>query len=269
MRTYVINLARSADRRQHMTAQLQSSRLDYEIVTAIDGRELDVNNPNLVDPALLAKWPHPGGGAGCALSHIRAYERVLEDGGEVALILEDDIALPSDLADLADAVAPHLTGAEVAMLNYGGWPPDPLKISREGSVDLPSSRMLALPIDIAQLVNAGAYLITREACERWVASVPPLRAASDEWLAHYRQARVDRVRCVLPQPVVKSPQFDSTIGIYSLGGGLKARLLAPLVRSNIPVLRQAIVRRRRRIMSEFDRSEIVDTPFIEKPSRLG
>lgn len=269
MQTYVINLARSVDRREHITAELRKTGLDYTIVTAIDGRDLDVNNPDVVEPSLLAKWPFPGGGAGCALSHIKAYQKVLDDGGDVALILEDDIALPADLGALADAVAGHLTGAEVAMLNYGGWPPDPLKISLEGSVDLPSSRVLALPVDIAQLVNAGAYVITREACERWVASVPPLRAASDDWVSHYRSGIVDRVRCVLPQPVVKSPQFESTIGIYSLGNGVKARLLGPLVHRNVPLLRQAVVRRRQRIMSEFDRSEIVDVPFIEKPSRLG
>jgi len=77
------------------------------------------------------------------------------------------------------------------------------------------------------------------------------------------------VRCVLPMVVGKNPKFESTIGLYSLGNGVKARLMGPLVRHKIPLLHQAILYRRQRIMRQWDRSEIVDMPFIEKPSRLG
>ena len=101
--------------------------------------------------------------AGCCLSHFNVYQKILEDSRDRALILEDDVTLPPDLSDLADDVAGHLTGAEVVLLNSSSYPPGPLKISLEGSVDLPSSRLLALPIDARQLVNAGAYVITRQA----------------------------------------------------------------------------------------------------------
>lgn len=97
----------------------------------------------------------------------------------------------------------------------------------------------------------------------------PIRATADDWKLYYEEGFVDRVRCVLPQPVAKCPNFESTIGLYSLGNGVKARLIAPLVRSKIPVLHQAILRRRQRIMRHWDRIEVVDMPFIERPSRLG
>ena len=176
---------------------------------------------------------------------------------------------PADLGDLADEVASQLTGAEVALLNYGGYPPDPLKIGSDGSVALASSRLLALPIDIGQLVNAGAYVITRDACVQLVEHGLPIRATADDWKLFYEEGFVDRVRCVLPQPVVKCPNFESTIGLYSLGGGVKARLIGPLVRRKIPLLHTAILRRRQRILRHWDRTEVVDMPFIEKPSRLA
>ena len=183
------------------------------------------------------------------------------------MVLEDDVTLPADLGALADAVAGHLTGAEVALLNYGSR--ETLKISLEGSVDLPPARVLALPIDVGQLVNAGAYVITREACKRMNESAPPVRANADDWRFFYKEGILDRVRCVLPLAVVKNPKFESTIGLYSLGNGVKARLAGPFVRHKVPLVHQAILYRRQRIMRQWDRSEIVDMPFIEKPSRLG
>jgi glycosyl transferase family 25 len=269
MHAYVINLARSVDRRAHIIAELRKTELDYEIITAIDGRDLDLDDPKIIDSSLVARCAFPAGTAGCALSHLRAYEKIVADGPDEALILEDDVALPADLDALVDAVAGHLTGAEVALLNYGSFPPDTLKISLEGSIDLPSSRLLVLPIDVRQLVNAGAYLITREACKRMTESVLPVRATADEWRFFYKEGILDRVRCVLPQPVAKNPKFESTIGLYSLGNGIKARLVGPFVRRKVPLLHQMLSYRRQRIMRRWDRSEIVDTPFIEKPSRLG
>jgi glycosyl transferase, family 25 len=269
MHAYVINLARSPDRRAHIEAELQQTGLEYQIVPAVDGRDLDLNDAALIDPSLALRCPFPAGAAGCALSHFSVYQKILEDGRESALVLEDDVKLPADLSDLADDVAGHLTGAEVALLNYSSYPPGPLRISSESSVDIAASRQLSLPIDARQLVNAGAYVITRQACARMLKHVLPVRATADDWRFFYEAGVLDRVRCVLPQPVPKSANFGSTIGLYSLGNGLKARLVGPLVHKKIPVLHQAILYRRRRINRDWDRAEVVDLPFVEKPSRLG
>jgi glycosyl transferase family 25 len=228
---------------------------------------LDLGDSSLIDPLLLAKNSFPAGTAGCALSHLSAYQKIIADGLDQALILEDDVVLPADLSTLVDAVAPHLTGAEVALLNYAS--PDTCKMSIEGSVDLPSSRQLALPIDINPMVNAAAYIITREACERMNESVLPLRANADDWQFFYKEGILDRIRCVLPLPVDKNAKFESTIGLYSLGNGVKGRLVRPFVRHKIPLVHQVILYRRQRILRQWGRSEIVDAPFIEKPSRLG
>lgn len=267
MRVYVINLARSLDRRAHITAELKKTGLEYEIVTAVDGRDLDLKDSTIVDPVLLAKNSFPAGTLGCALSHLSVYQKIIAEGLDEGLILEDDVTLPTDLSAIVDAVAGHLTGAEVALLNYGS--PETCKMSSEGSIDLPSSRLLALPIDISHLVNAAAYVITREACERMNESVLPVRANADDWQFFYKEGILDRIRCVLPLAVAKNPKFESTIGLYSLGNGVKARLVRPFVRHKIPLLHQVILYRRERILNEWGRSEIVDMPFIEKPSRLG
>ena len=132
---------------------------------------------------------------------------------------------PADLGSLADAVACHLTGAEVALLSVNSI--DPCQMSREDLVHLPSSRLLALPIDIFRPRSGGAYIITREACERLIKFVLPVRVNPDDWWVFYREGVLDRVRCVVPIPVLKSPKLTSTMGSYSLGNGLKGRLIRP------------------------------------------
>ena len=77
----------------------------------------------------------------------------------------------------------------------------------QDSVDLPSSRLLALPIDARQLANTGAYVITRQACERMIEHLLPIRVPADGWQFYYEEGLLDRVRCVLPRPVRKNPKF--------------------------------------------------------------
>jgi glycosyl transferase, family 25 len=105
MNAYVINLDRSPDRRAHITAQLRGTGMDYEVVSGVDGRDLDLTDSMLVDPSLTSRCPFPAGAAGCALSHLAVYKRIREDGLHRALVLEDDVTLPTDLGDLVDEVA--------------------------------------------------------------------------------------------------------------------------------------------------------------------
>ena len=267
MRAYVINLARSDARRSHITAELEKTGIEFEIVTAIDGQELNLQDAANIDPLFL-KVLHPTGAAGCALSHLNVYRKIIADGLDAALVLEDDVVVPVDLASLAEATAEQLTGAEIALLNFDSAEPYAVAVSTESIVHLSSGQLLALPIDVAQLRSAAAYVITGEACERMVKGAMPIRMLADAWWHFYREGLLDRVRCVVPLSVHKSANYASTIGFYSLGDGVKARLMKPLVRREIPVLRQVLSYRRQRIYRHFSQLEVVTAPFIEKPSRL-
>ena len=266
MHAYVVNLARSLDRRAHITKELKKTGLEYEIVAGVDGRELDMADTGLIDPSFLTRGAFPEGSAGCALSHLSIYRKIIADGLPVALILEDDVKLPADLGRLAEEVAAHLSGAEIALLSVDC--PEPVRLSRVGAVRLSGSRFLALPIDISQPRSAAAYLITREACERMIKLFHPIRVNADVWRVFYREGAIDRLRCVTPLPVLKNSDLTSTIGYYSLGNGLRSRLAGPLVRHRIPVIHQVLSYRRQRIFRQWSRMELVDTPFVEMPSRL-
>jgi glycosyl transferase family 25 len=263
---YVLNLTRSLDRWAHITAELGKTDLNYEIFTAVDGRDLDLSESSIIDPSFTAKVVLAAGTIGCALSHIGVYKKIIADQLDKALVLEDDITLPADLVNLAKAVGEQMTGAEVALLSVDC--PEPCQMSLEGAIPLPGSRLLALPIDISKPRSSGAYVITREACERMVKAAFPIRVQADAWWYFYREGIIDRVRCVAPLPVLKSSELTSTIGSYALGGGVRAQLVAPLLRRRIPVLHQVLSYRRQRILRQWAQVELVETPFVEMPSRL-
>jgi glycosyl transferase, family 25 len=255
VKAYVINLGRSEDRRAHMEYQLKDIGAQYEITEAVDGQELDLNDGRLFDPVLVSKRWYRSGMAGCALSHLRVYRRVLEDGHEVALVLEDDTVLPTDLCALADVTAQNMTGAEVVLLNF--HTAKPCQLTACDSVQLPSSRLLVFPLEERKLTSAGAYLITREACERIERDFFPLRYRSDEWALKLAAGYLDRVRCVVPLPVRKDWRFVTTIQhpTKSWHGRLQR-----LARCPVPGLYQVLAMRRQFIDRRWSRTEFVPEP---------
>src|SRR5262245_45407353 len=201
---YAINLARSLERRAHIVTQLTKAGVPYEIVDALDVREMDLGDISMVDPAFAATTPRPGE-VGCALSHLKAYRKILDDGLEVACVLEDDVVLPADLGKLAAAIAPYMSGAEITLLNFHSH--EPLRVTRAGAVELPSSRRLVVVADAGQAGSGAAFLITREACARMVKTGLPAKAVADSWGHFHSEGAIDRLRCVVPMPVVQSPTF--------------------------------------------------------------
>jgi glycosyl transferase, family 25 len=266
MHAYVINLARSPERRVKVASQLQKIGIPYEFVDGVDGADIELADPRVIDPSLLeTDWFRPGI-AGCAFSHLRVYEKILADGLDWALVLEDDVKLPNDLARLVEAAAGHLDGAEVVLLNF--LSPDVCKMSRRGLIRLPSGRQLVLPINVSEPGSSAAYIITRDACKRLVEIIVPFQARPDNWGYFFDKAAIDRVRCVLPLSVHQDPIFASTID-YHHQDSLKARILDMALRHNLRILTQILAYRRARIWRrELMRVALVDEPFVAKPSRL-
>ena len=253
---YVINLAEAAARRAHIVAQLSNAEVDYELVAGIDGNELDLADPRVVDPALRGQsWFQPGV-AGCALSHLKVYRQILADGLDGALVLEDDIVIPAELNQVVAAVASQLAGAEVVLLNFDS--DEPCRVTRQDSAQIGASHSLAVPLDVDQPRSTAAYLITREACERMCQTVLPVRVQADEWGFFCRQGALDRLRCVLPLTVHKSPAFGSSV--HHPPASLKARVNRTLGQRNVPVLTRAVVARRARLQRHRTLVDFVDLP---------
>lgn len=264
MRAYVINMARSSQRRANMIGQLTRYQIDFEIIEAVDGRQVNLTDaetlrsiaPSFADsdcflPAVVA----------CAMSHLNAHQKILADGADWGLVLEDDVIISADLCSLAEAVAGQLVGAEVGLLNFDS--PRPLKMRREDVRDLPSSRHLLLPADVSHLASGAAYIITREACARFAERGLPIRGKPDEWGRFCTEGILDRVRCVFPLAVRKNPNFTSTIWYYS-NPGLKTRVLEIIARHDLRIFQRVVSFRRKRIWRRYNRVSFLDERITEK-----
>ena len=124
IRTYVINLDRAPDRLAAMTTQLQSLRLPYERIAAVDAANVTEDMVTAVTAPRLgglfkgmpgyrqnAKsgptiyWPEVGryfvaGEIACYLSHGRALQAFVDSGAPAALVFEDDAEIDADIADV-------------------------------------------------------------------------------------------------------------------------------------------------------------------------
>lgn len=267
MKAYVINLARSPERRAHMASEFRKTGMEHEFVEGVEGANLDLDDSSIIDPIWLGNSPFFPGVAGCAMSHLKVYEKIIEDGSEVGLVLEDDVILPPDIDAIAEAVAAHMVGSEVVLLQYFSYLSllrgDACRLSRRGSLELPSSRVLAFPAEVADLGASGAYLITREACELTAKAVLPVRVPADDWAFFFHERALHGVRCVIPMPVRINPEFRTTIDHYS-PGSVQTYLRKAATR--VPLLSHALTRRRQRIMNLTTKVELIDRPSDQRHS---
>lgn len=264
MQAYVINLVRSPNRRAHIIGQLDAVRANYEMVTGIDGRDVDLTAIQLVEPAWANSCVVHPGLVGCALGHLKAYQKILDDHLDSAYILEDDILLPTDSNVLISAIARHMSGAEVALLNFHSQ--GPCRITQAGAGPLPSSRLLAQVVDESQTGSAGDYLITREACARMVKTILPVRAVADDWVFFYRRGDIDHLRCVVPMPAIQSPAFRTITSGYHRPGNLYANAREAIAGSKVPIVHQALALWGRR---HTQRYAIGRTEFVEDLPRVA
>jgi len=94
---WVINLKRSIERRQHITRHLDGLGLDYELIEAVDGREL---SPEELEQAYCSSAAIASirreltpGEIGWSLSHLRLYQRQVDERLDEVVILEDDVEI--------------------------------------------------------------------------------------------------------------------------------------------------------------------------------
>lgn len=265
---YVINLARSVERRAHMTAQLAKAELTYEFVDAIDARTLSSAEwAELVDKETLKRRPPwlPPGAVGCALSHLRTYEKILASSHDVVLVLEDDVVLPPMLGDLIASVVPHMWGAEVVLLYFQSFRDKGIcEFSlRDATVCGDGKHKILYPMDLRPLATTSGYLITREAASRLAQVILPVRVAADGWAEFYEYGALAAVRCVLPRVLSVRHGFRSTLDHAGPPRSVRARTAEFVARDRIfPFyqllqLRRTFVRRRTsRVAHATERSPI-------------
>lgn len=126
MKTFVINLEHSVDRKKYIQEILSELEyLDVEFLSAIDGRKFTTEEQNnLFDISRFEKRElrtvKPGE-IGCTLSHQKCYQVMKSRDIPYAIILEDDIILKEDLRNYSNKIRKLLNSQEPIVILLSGW----------------------------------------------------------------------------------------------------------------------------------------------------
>lgn len=103
----VINLARSPERMTLMDDQLSNLAIAFERVEAVDGQAL---TDAAIDQVYLSQHPDvyykklTQGEIACYLSHRKAWQHIIDNKLDFAIIVEDDVEFDSQFPNVIDAV---------------------------------------------------------------------------------------------------------------------------------------------------------------------
>lgn len=104
---YLINLARSTDRLAACARQLDAHALPYERIEAVDGD--DMQNSTISDVYDFNKSLYhkhmTNGEIACYLSHVKTWQKIVDEKLDYAVILEDDILLQDSFQKGLDIIS--------------------------------------------------------------------------------------------------------------------------------------------------------------------
>lgn len=179
MKTYVINLKTSTDRKLYMENLLAPYKdfLNVHFIEAFDGRKLTEKQ---LDECWNQKETYKtygrymkGGEIGCSLSHRKCYEEMLKNDVDMAMVLEDDAVFKSDanLKELIPALKKALLVKKpvVILLTGSYW------FTGECNV-LGSYARLA---SVFEAMGTVAYMLNQAAAKRMFAAGKEYLA--DDW----------------------------------------------------------------------------------------
>ena len=217
---YCISLSRSTERRKAMRRQLDALGHPYQIVDAVDGATLDIStlNDRLRQDIMRLRCGYDltPGEIGCFLSHYQTWESLVQDNIPVALILEDDVILRDDFAEVVSELVAEKWRWDIIVL-------DTRKYHKGKSIRTAGGERYSVIRANRQITGACAYLINSRAAKNLVSYCYEIRAPIDhlygEWwhngLAFYY---------LCPRLAEHGGAEDSTIGFR------KAHCDAPLIR---------------------------------------
>ncbi|MGY4041380.1 glycosyltransferase family 25 protein [Aeromonas hydrophila] len=125
----ILSLVRSHERRDYMSRQMQHFGLDFSFFDAVDARDSSALAAlsDRIDLDMAREYcghELSQGEIGCAISHIKIYEKMVEENIERALILEDDVHLHMYFKALVEAAC-EKSSADIILLRHGkakSWP---------------------------------------------------------------------------------------------------------------------------------------------------
>lgn len=122
MKFLIINLIFAKERRKYIVNLCNKYGLDFEIIEAVNGRELSLDEyENIIHQDKMKfylKRELGLGEVGCALSHKKCYKKIISENLPYAVILEDDAIFDKKLLDFLEAYREFPEDLELLLLGH-------------------------------------------------------------------------------------------------------------------------------------------------------
>ena len=212
---WVVSLERAPERRSFVVQSFTDAGLPYELIDAVDGTTLSPAERRSYSRARSLFEIGRGlmeGEVGCALSHLRLLQRVVDEHIPEVLIVEDDVAPTAALGRLLERR--HELPADHDVVTFCSLSSSSSPHAVDG-VDLDDEYRVCTYRRM--LFGAQCYLVTERAARRVLDVAYPIRMPYDELLFRRRPAHL-RVYGIEPRAVVLEP-FDSELAARSAPPG--------------------------------------------------
>ncbi len=201
IKTFVVSLIRSEDRRKVLFEQLHNLDIDenLEWFKAIDGKNDDLSKYDIDRTKFQRFWHNKisccssnmyfsDSEYACSLSHLHIYQKIVDENIPMALVLEDDAIFKEEyldvyknldkIVDKFDCEVLYLYSSERFKTKFKEQDTDyGVKVRRIGMGDLDWL------FNRRRNVNyTVAYIITNEACKKLLKLAYPVRAQADVFL---------------------------------------------------------------------------------------
>lgn len=225
MKIFIINLEHAHERRDSVERQMAALGLEYEFIPAVYGKHLSPEERaqkyddskafrnqcrSLVDAEI-----------GIALSHINIYERIINEDISSACILEDDVILPENFAEMLSLLEETVSAdlPEIILLSHAETKGAGRKIGNVGIKDFKTG------------FYASSYIVNNLGARALREELFPVGDVADCW-DRLRRHKVIDIKVVTPPLVTQNrAEFGSSttdeINLnykYNLNGRIKFKL---------------------------------------------
>jgi glycosyl transferase family 25 len=209
---FVINLPQSTDRKAFMQSQCESMGISPVFIDAVNGKDLSNSEVSQYCNQKKAKQLYGRelllGEIGCALSHKKIYQKIVDENIPYAVILEDDAILKKDFPIVVKKIMAGPLSWELILL---GHYKSNLK-SLKSPISLWRKHRITSKFLLGRLIDFGfgthGYMITLEGAKKLLSELKPIYKPVD----HYTpDSNILNVYALSPPVVSINNDFDTLI----------------------------------------------------------
>jgi len=182
---FIVNLERDVEKNKHIRERCEKIDLPVEILKAVDGLRLNQSEIDLVyskeDTVKVIGRELSASEIGCALSHKKIYQRIVDEEVPVALVLEDDVEFNKPLLDVLGEVESLPSDWELILLGHHreSSRSDETRASCWGATTITSSCKLVRPCELAY--GTYGYLVNQKGARKLLAELELIKKPIDHY----------------------------------------------------------------------------------------